>query len=135
MASDQVGVDVFDLLHDGFALIIERVEAVGFFRVIGDADDGDGDTGVVAGEVGPLETDVGEVDDVAGGEDEGPEDGDLLALADGVGGDKGGGGLGVGAVVGGLDEPAGDVIEGPVGLGAGFEQGFDFDLLLLGLPG
>jgi len=59
-----------------------RYEPFHFCRLIADGDNGNGDAGIMAGEVRPLEARVGEVDDVAGFENERPENGYLLALAD-----------------------------------------------------
>ena len=111
-----------------------RYEPFHFCRLIADGDNGNGDAGIMAGEVRPLEARVGEVDDVAGFENERPENGYLLALADRVGRDERSGRWGLRAEVGGFHEPARYVIDRLPTFGAAVEDPFPVGLLFVGLP-
>ena len=113
---DQIGVDVVGrggcaiFVKDGLVARLEVFQlAVG---VATETDDDAVDGGHAARLVAPFEGAVGEVDlDVVIGHQGLPEDGDLLALADGVGGDKGDAGGGALDQSGRLLEPGGDKVE------------------------
>ena len=84
----------------------------GFSRSLAEADDDDVYVGHAAGFAGPGEGLICEVDDeVEVGEEVVPKDTGLLALGDGVGGDKGDLDGGVIDVASSLYIPGGDVVE------------------------
>ena len=96
--------------------MVHRVGVVVIEALLGnvaeaEADDDDVDVGLAAGLALPREGAVGEVElHAVAREEEAPEDADLLALADGIGGDEGDGNTGAFDVTRGFDIPAGAAI-------------------------
>jgi len=111
-ADYEVGVDVGGAGGErggaGVVVVVEFFER-GVERA--EADDDAVDVRFAAGFVVPGEGAVGEMDFDSAFEEVGPEDADLLALRDAVGGDKGAAYRGAADVGGGFAIPGGDVIE------------------------
>ena len=75
------------------------------------ANDSYGHTCVVAGEIGPMKGCMGKRDLVTFGKDFRPQNWNLKALTDGIGGYKCNRGLSDVSLISGLHEPPGDIVE------------------------